>query len=128
MFVRRPYLGELEIAVMEYLWSVESADAKAVYRHLGTLRGISANTIQSTMERLFKKELLQREKVSHAYIYSPAVTREKLMAEMIDNVVGKLSGGSTEAMLSTFVDLADRIEEDTLARLEVLIAERRQQR
>lgn len=126
MFIRRPYLGELEIAVMEYLWSVESADAKTVHLKLGTLRGISANTIQSTMERLFKKELLQREKISHAYVYSSIVNREELMAEMIDNVVDKLSGGSTEAMLTTFVDLAERVEEDTLDRLEELIAERRQ--
>lgn len=128
MFVRRPYLGELEIAVMEYLWSVEAVDAKAVHRQLGTPRNISLNTIQSTMERLFKKKLLSREKVSHAYIYSSAVTREKLMAEIIDNIVDKLSGGSTEAMLSTFVDLAERVEEDTLDRLEELIAERRQKR
>ena len=128
MFIRRPYLGELEIAVMEYLWSVESADAKAVHRQLGTQRGISANTVQSTMERLFKKELLQREKVSHAYVYSSAVNREKLMADLIDNVVDKFSGGSTEAMLTTFVDLAERVEEDTLDRLEELIAERRKQR
>ncbi len=128
MFIRRPYLGELEIMVMEYLWANESADAKAVHRQLGIPRKISPNTIQSTLERLSKKELLNREKVSHAYVYSTAVTREKLMAEMIDNVVEKLSGGSTEAMLSTFVDLADRLEEDTLDRLEHLIAERRQKR
>ena len=128
MFVRRPYLGELEIAVMEYLWSVEAADAKTAHRQLGTARNISVNTIQSTMERLYKKSLLQREKVSHAYIYSTAVTRERLMGDMIDNVVDKLSGGSTEVMLSAFVDLADRVEEDTLDRLEELIAERRQRR
>lgn len=128
MFVRRPYLGELEIAVMERLWACGAADAKAVHRLVGAPRNISPNTVQSAMERLFKKGLLSREKVSHAYVYSPAVTRENLMAEMIDNVVDKLSGGSTEAMLSTFVDLADRLEEDTLDRLEELIAERRRKR
>ena len=128
MFVRRPYLGELEIAVMEHLWSVGAADAKSVHRHLGVARGVTANTIQSTVERLFKKGLLKREKVSHAYVYSPDVTRERLMADMIDNVVSKLSGGSTEAMLSSFVDLADRAEEDTLDRLEAMIADRRRKR
>jgi len=128
MFVRRPYLGELEIAVMEYLWDFEAADAKAIHRQLGGQRNISPNTIQSTADRLYKKGLLNREKVSHAFVYSPAVTREQLMAEMIDNVVDKLSGGSTDAMLSAFVDLADRMEQDSLDRLEALIAERRQKR
>lgn len=128
MFVRRPYLGELEIAVMEHLWTVEAADAKALHRQLGTPRDISVNTIQSTAERLFKKGMLSREKISHAYVYSSAITRERLMGEMIDNVVGKLSGGSTEAMLSTFVDLAERVEVNTLDRLAELIAERRGKR
>lgn len=128
MFVRRPYLGELEIAVMEHLWDVDVADAKAIHRQLGEKRNISPNTIQSTADRLYKKGLLNREKVSHAFVYSPAVTREQLMAEMIDNVVDKLSGGRTEAMLSAFVDLASRIEQNSLDRLEELIAERRQKR
>ncbi len=125
MSVRRPYLGELEIAVLEHLWTFGAADAKAVHRLVGTSRNISLNTVQSTMERLFKKELLNREKVSHAYLYAPAVTRESLMAEMIDNVVGKLSGGSSEAMLSAFVDLAERVDARSLDRLERLIEERR---
>ncbi|MHB1400256.1 MAG: BlaI/MecI/CopY family transcriptional regulator [Trichloromonadaceae bacterium] len=128
MFVRRPYLGDLEIAVMEQLWSAGPADAKAVHRALGVSRGISANTVQSTMERLFKKELLRREKISHAYVYSSAANREELMAQMIDNVVDKLAGGDSEAMLAAFVDLAERVNEDSLARLEELIAVRRQKR
>ena len=128
MFVRRPYLGELEIAVLEHLWSSGPADAKSVHREIGTSRGISANTVQSTLDRLFKKELLEREKISHAYVYSSVTSREELMADMIDNVVGKLSGGNSEAMLTAFVDLAERVEDDSLDRLEAMIAARRQKR
>jgi predicted transcriptional regulator len=128
MFVRRPYLGELEIAVLEHLWSSGPADAKSVHRKVGTSRGISANTVQSTLDRLFKKELLERKKVSHAYVYSSVTSRQELMADMIDNVVGKLSGGNSEAMLTAFVDLAERVEDDSLDRLEAMIAARRQKR
>jgi Zn-dependent protease with chaperone function len=45
------------------------------------------NTVQSTLERLYKKELLHREKVSHAYIYTPKVLREELMAQAIGEVI-----------------------------------------
>jgi predicted transcriptional regulator len=128
MFVRRPYLGELEITILEYLWSFGPADAKSVHRRIGTSRGISVNTVQSTLDRLFKKELLERKKVSHAYVYSSIISREVLMADMIDNVVDKLSGGSEEAMLTAFVDLAERVEDDSLDRLEAMIAARRQKR
>lgn len=125
MFMHRPHLGELEIAVMERLWTFGPATSKAMHQQVGISRNITANTVQSTMERLYKKGLLSREKVSHAYVYAPAVTRESLLANMIDNVVGKLSGGCTQAMLSAFVDIAERSDTQSLDYLERLIEEKR---
>ncbi|MGC1954381.1 MAG: BlaI/MecI/CopY family transcriptional regulator [Gammaproteobacteria bacterium] len=123
----RLYLGELELAVLEQLWSQGALDVKAVHRIIGTRRGVGLNTIQSTLERLFRKQLLQREKVSHAYVYTPAVQREVLMARLIEDVVETFSSGRSEPMLTAFVDLAMRVDEDNLTRLEQLIAKRRTQ-
>lgn len=128
MFINRPYLGELELAVLGHIWLVESSDVKETYAQIGIPRDISTNTVQSAMERLFKKKLLVRQKISHAYVYSAAVSREDIMTTVIDNVVDKLSGGNTEVMLSTFVNIADRADEETLSRLEQIISERRQSR
>ena len=77
--IARPYLGSLELAVLEELWAQSGQDAKAVHRRIGKRRGISLNTVQSTLERLFRKGFLKREKVSHAFLYMPAVKREELM-------------------------------------------------
>jgi len=123
--VKRQNLGELEMAVLEHLWGEESGNAKAVHRNIGTQRGISLNTIQSTLERLFKKKLLNREKVSHSYVYSPSVQRGELMSQLIDEVVTTLSGGKTDYLLSAFIDYAVRADESSLDRLEQLIAQRR---
>ena len=78
--LKRPYLGELEIAVLEHLWSNGEFNVKGVHAALGKVRGISHNTIQSTLERLFKKKLLTRKKVSYAYVYQTAVARDELIA------------------------------------------------
>ena len=121
----RPYLGELELAVLEELWSHGPLDTKAVHRAIGTRRGIGLNTVQSTLERLFRKQLLEREKVSHAYVYAPAVQREELMERLIEEVVETFSNGRTEPMLIAFVDLAAKVDDENLSRLEQLIAERR---
>lgn len=123
--VKRQNLGELEMAVLEHLWVTKPRSAKDVYQSIGTQRGISLNTIQSTLDRLFKKKILNREKVSHAYIYSPAVQREELMSQLIGDVVKALSGGKTDYLLSAFIDYAARTDESSLDRLEQLIAERR---
>ncbi len=121
----RPYLGELELAVLDELWCHGALDAKAMHRAIGTRRGIGLNTVQSTLERLFRKQLLQREKVSHAYVYTPAVQRETLMERLIEDVVETFSSGRSEPMLTAFVDLAARVDEKNLTRLEQLIAKRR---
>ncbi len=123
--VKRQNLGELEMAVLEHLWVTKFGDAKGVHNSVGTQRGISLNTIQSTLERLFKKQLLRREKVSHSYLYSPSVQREELITQLIDDVVKSLSGGKSDYMLSAFVDFAARADESSLDRLEQLIAQRR---
>ena len=119
-------LGDLEMAVLEHLWTTGSASAKTVHAEIGVPRGITLNTVQSTLERLHGKRLLRREKVSHAYLYTPEVRREELMAQVIGEVIAAFSG-KTAPLLSAFVDLAARVDVQNLERLEQLIAARRQQ-
>lgn len=126
--LKRIYLGDLEIAVLEYLWTHGDFDAKGVHNALGKARGISHNTIQSTLERLFKKRLLTRQKISHAYIYHAAVSRDELMSRLINNVVKTISKANTDSMLAAFVDIAAHTDESHLDRLEQLINEYRLKR
>lgn len=125
--IARPYLGDLELAVLEELWTRGPLDAKACHRHVGSRRGIGLNTVQSTLERLYRKKLLERAKVSHAYVYTPAVRREEIMERLIEEVVETFSRGRSEPMLAAFVDLAARVDDEALTRLERLIAEHRAQ-
>lgn len=125
---RVPPLGDLEQAVLAHLWEHGASDVKAVHRAVGARRDITSNTVQSTMERLYRKRLLSREKVSHAFVYTPAVSREQLGASLVHDVVRSVLGRGTEPMLSAFVDLTERSGDDALARLEEMIAERRRAR
>jgi predicted transcriptional regulator len=125
--VSRIRIGELEKAVLEHLWSVGSAHAKAVHSTIGIQRGITLSTIQSTLERLHDKELLSRRKVSHAYVYVPKVQREELMGRIIEDVMAAFADGKSQPMLSAFVDFAARVDEKNLDRLERLISARRRE-
>lgn len=110
---------------MDYLWDGGEGEAKAVHTALGKRRGITLNTIQSTLKRLYEKELLQREKVSHAHVYRPCITREAFQRSALRELVGQLMRGEASAMVSAFVDLAERAGPEHLAKLEALVAERR---
>lgn len=125
---RKPLLlGQLETAVMEFLWTGGEGDAKAVHKALGARRGITLNTIQSTLKRLYEKKLLQRDKVSHAHVYRAQVSRDEFHRASLDKLVGALMRGEADAMVSAFVDLTERAGPEHLKRLEGLVAARRRQ-
>ena len=121
-------LGELERAVLEHLWSVSRADAKDVHVAIGRRRGITLNTVQSTLKRLYEKGLLRRAKVSHAHVYEPAMARHEFERAALDRTVEQVLGGRTDAMIAAFVDLTERAGDDGLAKLEALIAAKRREK
>lgn len=122
-----PPLGELEIAVLERLWSTGDLTAKEAHEMLGKRRGISLNTVQSALDRLHRKQLLHRKKEVRAYRYFPCVEREALLANLIGDLVGRLGGKQPMASLAAFISAAENLDAAALNELERLIAERKQQ-
>jgi predicted transcriptional regulator len=119
-----PLLGELELAVMDFLWQHGPGDVRALHEAIGSQRNITSNTVQSTLKRLHDKGLADREKVSHAYIYASACTRAEFHARALGQVVGDLKVGEADAVLAAFVDIAERAGSEQLERLEALVAAR----
>jgi len=116
-------LGDLEMATLEHIWQVGEGDAKSVHAELGVARGITHNTVQSTLDRLHKKHILLRRKVSHAFIYSASFSRSDFLSQAI-SAVAEMVRGDTGDILTAFVDFAARTDEQTLSALERTLAER----
>ena len=121
-------LGELERAVLDHLWSAGAGDAKDVHAAIGARRGITLNTIQSTLKRLYEKALLRRSKVSHAHVYEPALTRDEFDRLALDHTIEHVLGKRPDAMLAAFVDLTERAGEEHLDTLAALVAAKRRER
>ena len=109
---------------MDHLWSRGGQDAKQVHRAVGRGRRITLNTIQSTLKRLFEKGLLDREKVSHAHVYAPRISRADFHRGALQDVVNRLMGGRSDAMLSAFIGVTEQVGPEQLEQLERLVAER----
>jgi predicted transcriptional regulator len=120
-----PELGALESSVMEHLWSRGEGDAKSVHAALGKRRGITLNTIQSTLKRLFEKGLLVRDKVSHAHVYRASMPRAEFERSALQGLIQDLMKGEAAGMVAAFVDLTERAGPEHLERLEALVVERR---
>ena len=122
-----PAIGELELEVLEHLWLVGEADVQETHAAVGAVRNISVNTVGSALERLSRKQLTARTKVSHAYRYRAAMTREVYVAESMVNAAGGLRALSDQGLLTAFVDVVGEDSDETLDELERLIRDKREQ-
>ncbi len=122
--IRDLVLGELEQAVLETLWADGPLPPGSVHQRVGEARGISVNTVSSALKRLHEKGMLEREKVSHSFVYSAAVTRSDLQGQLIAAVTDQFDDPRGGGLLAAFVDFADSIGEETLRELERLVASR----
>ena len=121
-------LGDLEQRVMEVLW--EAAGPLAVREVQGRLgRGrLAYTTVMTTLDRLYKKRLLAREKVGLAYLYRPALDRAEYQRRVVEAALGPLLEQGSGPVLAAFVDLAVDTDANNLRQLEALIAARRKRR
>ena len=120
-----PRLGELEQGVLEYLWRAGESDVAETHRAVGEQRGISVNTVGSALERLHRKGLAARVKVSHAYRYTAALDRNAFRVRRVAEAAGGMRALASDGLLAAFVDLVAETNSAALDRLEDLIAEKR---
>lgn len=116
------------MAVLELAWSAHVIDVKEAHRRLGEPRGITSNTVQSTLERLFRKGLLARERIGHAYRYSPTLSRDEFRAQAAAQAVGELRGAQASGVLAAFVEIAAKADRKNLDRLEAILSRARARR
>lgn len=108
-------LGDLEEEVMIVAWKLGAVTVKDVLASLGSDRAY--NTIQTTLDRLFKKDLLSREKVSHSFVYRPRLSRVEFHRAQIASLVGELKPRDRAPVLAAFVDAAGDADLDNLEKL-----------
>jgi len=53
---------------------------------------------------LLKKQRVRRSLSGRAYVYRPAISREGAMAGALKDLVGRMFGGSGEALLMSLID------------------------
>lgn len=122
----RQALGELENAVMEEVWRRGEASVHDVHGTLG--KRAAYTTLMTTLDRLYRKNLLDRRKESRAFIYIPRISREEfeqtVAREVIEGLLGNAPAGQ-EPMLASFVEAVSGRDHELLDELERLIKEKR---
>ena len=120
-------LGKLEQQIMDVLWtSGATASVRDVCEALRDRR-LAYTTVMTTLDRLFRKGILQRERQSGAYLYHPVLTRDEHERSLVEGAVSELLAHSADNVLAAFVDLAVKLDDENLDRLERLLEKRRRE-
>jgi predicted transcriptional regulator len=97
--------GHLESCVMDVVWAQGESNVRDVVDKLG--RPLAYTTVMTTLDRLYKKGLLERRKSERAFIYSPRLSRQDWEQQRAGELVaGFLSGPEQagELLISCFLD------------------------
>ena len=119
-------LGALEREVMAIAWNTPEISVRDVCRQLSA--NVAYTTAMTTMDRLYKKGLLSRQKVGRAFIYRAAATRDEMEHSVTTELVQSLldnDGAQPLPILSSLVDAVSDCDRALLDDLERLIREKR---
>ena len=116
-------IGPLEQRVLDLLW--KQAAAVSV-RHVQSALGdeLAYTTVMTTLDRLYKKGLLARQREGRAFRYSARTSREAFAAGLLRRSLGRLLPGSREPLLASLVDAVGDHDRELLPELQRLVREK----
>lgn len=114
-------LGDLEAEVMEVAWSRGRVTVRDVHQHLLARRPLAYTTVMTTMTRLARKGLLQREPENNYYVYRPALSREEFVDRVARTVLDALLEEFARPVFSHLVERLGTEDEAKLRELEEII-------
>jgi predicted transcriptional regulator len=121
-------LGHLETQVMALVWASGSGNVHDVMR--GLQRPLAYTTVMTTLDRLYKKGLLERRKEERAFVYSPRISRAEWERKRAGELVaGFLASPATpgELLVSCFVEAVGERNEALLDELERNVRKKRKE-
>lgn len=121
-------LGPLELQLMEVVWSSGECSVRDVVEKLESR--LAYTTVMTTLDRLFKKGLLDRYKAERAFVYTARLSREDWERQRAGDLVAGLLAGpqpSRDLLLSSLVDAVGHHDAMLLDALEEKIRQKRRE-
>ncbi|SRR6266849_1786608 len=126
--VQQLSLGRLEFDLMQILWSRGESNVRDAVQRLD--RPLAYTTVMTTLDRLYKKGLLDRRMPDRAFLYSARLSRQEWERVRAENILADFLAGpqpSRELLLSSFLDAVGEHDTTLLDELEKKIRRKRRE-
>jgi len=120
-------VGPLEQRMLEALWSCGTATVRELVET--SCPDLAYTTVMTTLDRLYKKNLLTREPERRAYRYKPSFTREQLHREQAGEALRQAldANPSSSLPLSYLVEIVSERDQKLLEDLGQLVEAKRRE-
>jgi len=99
-----PRLSKLELIIMESLWTKGPSSVREILDAFPARNRLTYSTVQTMVYRLEAKKALRRvKKISNAFIFEAAVSREAAEHKLIDGFL-YLFGGRTRPTIAHLIE------------------------
>jgi BlaI family penicillinase repressor len=113
-------LTKLELQIMQAIWQLGAANVAAVQSALE--QPLAYTTVQTMLNILHRKGKLKRKLRGRAYEYSATVSEAKANGHAVRDLIDRVFGGSSEALVMSLVKTR-QIDPKKLAALSRLLEE-----
>ncbi|MBI4873627.1 MAG: BlaI/MecI/CopY family transcriptional regulator [Acidobacteria bacterium] len=90
----------LELECLKAMWTLGEGNVKEVRDALAPARPLAYTTVMTLLDRLARKGVLTRRKVSRSFVYTPAVTRDSLRRAAVRELLANFFDGSEQALIA----------------------------
>ena len=111
-------LGALEHDTMREVWRLKEVSVRQVADAFQ--EQIAYTTVMTTLDRLYKKGLLERRKNGRAFLYSARYTPDELEQGIAQDVIGSLLNTSSSQIEPVLACIVDAVSERDLVLLDDL--------
>ena len=117
---KSPTLTPLELEIMQVLWQAGPCTVAEVQPRLQA--ELAYTTVQTMLNVLLRKKKVARVQEGRAFRYRAVVSRERATGSALSDMVRRMFGGSSEALLMAMVDTR-QISAEELARVAQKLAD-----
>jgi len=120
-------LGELETELMERVWARTEVSVRDLH---DDMQGrLAYTTLMTTLDRLYKKGLLQRRKEGKAYFYAATLSERQYQESLTQHFFGMVLNDRrhSSAVLSRFVEAVTEADREMLDQLDEIVKAKRRE-
>jgi len=112
-----------ELKLLQHLWKHGASTVRQVHDTIGKESDVSYTTVLKQLQIMHEKGIVSRETGQRAHLYSPAVARDDIQMNMLDDFLKRVYHGSASKLVLQALGMSKPADAEELEEIEALIKE-----